>query len=56
MEEESDREKVLLVAVLVPVLSVVLLVVLLVPVTVGGWRFWAKRCALTPNTHFWLPL
>jgi hypothetical protein len=45
VEEESEREKVLLVAVLVPVLSVMVLVVLLVPVTVGGWRFWAKRRA-----------
>ena len=50
VEEESEREKVLLVAVLVPVLSVVVLVVLLVPVMVGGWRFWAKRCALLTLT------
>ena len=56
--ETSDREDVLLVAVLVPVLSVLVLVILLIPVTVGGWRFWAKRCALTfiptPTPHYLL--
>ncbi|CAI8029257.1 hypothetical protein GBAR_LOCUS16628 [Geodia barretti] len=38
--EESDREEVLLVWVLVPVLSVVVLVALLVPVTIIVWRVW----------------
>lgn len=45
----SNHDSILLVAVLVPVLSVVVVAVLLVPVTVGGWRLWAKRCALTPS-------
>ena len=44
--EGEDRKDVLLVAVLVPVLSVLVLAALLVPVMVGGWRLWAKRCAL----------
>lgn len=44
----SNKDSVLLVAVLVPVLSVVVVTALLVPVMVGGWRLWAKRCAFTP--------
>ena len=48
--EESDREEVLLVWVLVPVLSVVVLVALLVPVTIIVWRVW-KRCALISILH-----
>ena len=48
---DDDRDNVLLVAVLVPVLSVLLLVALLVPAMVGGWRFWAKRCALILYLH-----
>ena len=56
--ESDNREEVLLVAVLVPLLSVLLLVALLVPITVGGWRFWAKRCAhsfqfLPSNDNLW---
>ena len=44
-----ERDSVLLIAVLVPVLGVLAVVVLLVPVMVGGWRLWAKRCALSPS-------
>ena len=47
----DDRDDIILIAVLVPILSVLLLVALLVPVTVGGWRLWAKRFALILTSY-----